>query len=133
MNAQYRSPWVMKILINRGSSSVTLRVTLLRKVMEWRVYKLMDPGLFGGRFVGCFIGGDHGSACSMGRVAFILAVSQLLAVITLEIWVSGWSGGGGLAITLLLLFTRGLGRVVLVLEVFEPEVKTVNLFDEAII
>ena len=69
----------------------------------------------------------------MGRVAFILAVSQLLAVITLEIWVSGWSGGGGLAITLLLLFTRGLGRVVLVLEVFEPEVKAVNLFDEAII
>ena len=67
----------------------------------------------------------------MGRVAFILAVSQLLAVITLEIWVSGWSGGGGLAITLLLLFTRG--RVVLALEGFEPEVKTVNLFDEAII
>ena len=69
----------------------------------------------------------------MGRVAFILAVSQLLAVITLKIWVSGWSGGGGLAITLLLLFTRGLGRVVLALEGFEPEVKTVNLFDEAII
>jgi hypothetical protein len=69
----------------------------------------------------------------MGRVAFILAVSQLLAVMTLEIWVSGRSGVGGLAGTLLLLFTRGLGRVVLVLEVFEPEVKTVNLFDEAII
>jgi hypothetical protein len=77
---------------------------------ERRLYDLMDASLLtgSGRFVGSPVSGDHGSPSSATRVAFILAVTQLLAVATLEVGVA--SRSGALSLLLLLLLRTAGGR-----------------------
>jgi hypothetical protein len=139
----------VKILIGRGCSSVTLRVTLqvtrgvtlrgtlLRSKNERRLYDLVDTSLLtgSGRFVGSPVSGDHGSPSSATRVAFILAVTQLLAVATLEVGVANRSGALSLLLLLLLLRTAGGRRTsgrAPVFESLESKIQGIDFLVEAV-
>jgi hypothetical protein len=137
----------VKILIGRGCSSVTLRVTLqvtrgvtlrgtlLRSKNERRLYDLVDASLLtgSGRFVGSPVSGDHGSPSSAARVAFVLAVAQLLAVATLEVGVT--SRSGALLLLWSLLLTAGGRRTsgrAPVFESLESKIQSIDFLVEAV-
>jgi hypothetical protein len=137
----------VKILIGRGCSSVTLRVTLqvtrgvtLRGTLllsknERRLYDLVDASLLTGssRFVGSPVSGDHGSPSSTARIALILAVTQLFAITTLEVGVAGRSGA--LSLLLLLLRTAGGRRAsgcAPVFESLESKIQGIDFLVEAV-